>query len=272
MVNIGIKERLHVSHLVLPIASILGIFVPAILSTFLLLSVNSIGFVKFSQVDFTKMAAFALEGGDFRCTDGSIVNSAAECPSTDQCPSSSEGIDLVQCTVHNFPRDNEESATIHCSDRPRSSFSSSSSSSHCSISAQSSGGQENAVQTELQNSIRNISNESTNISSSGNSLNVSTDKRLYKVGEIINITLRNSGDQNLIFSPVNSAITIKNMNTHDVYTPSSILTKSVIHPGQVKIFTWDQHDYTGQLVNPGNYSAIISIGPLISNNSFIISH
>ena len=217
------------------------------------------------------MSAFALEGGDFRCTDGSIVTSAAECPSTDQCPSSSEGIDLVQCTtVHNFPRDNEESATIHCSDRPRSSFSSSSS--HCSISVQSSGGQDSAVQTEIQNSIHNITNEATNVSRLGNSLNVSTDKRFYKVGEIINITLRNSGDHNLIFSPINSAVTIKNMNTHDIYTPSSILTKSVIHPGQVKIFTWDQHDYTGQLVNLGNYSAIISIGPLISNNSFIISH
>jgi hypothetical protein len=271
MVNIEIKERLRVFRLLLPNAFILGIFVPAILSSFLLLLVDSIGFVKYSQADFTKMAAYALEGGEFRCTDGSLVNSASECPSTDQCPSSSEGNDLVQCTsVHNFPKDNEERASIHCSDRPRSSLFSSSS--HCSIPDPSSSGQDNGLQTEIQNSIHTIPNESANISSSGNSLNVSTDKRLYIGGEIINITLKNSGDQNLIFSPVNSAITIKNLNTHEVYTPSSILTKTVIHPGQFKIFTWDQHDYTGQLVNPGNYSSIISIGQLISNSSFAISH
>ncbi|HEX9318794.1 MAG TPA: hypothetical protein VF884_07650 [Nitrososphaeraceae archaeon] len=271
MVNIDINERFRVSRPLMATAFTLGLFVPMILSTFILSSVDFIGFIKYGQDDFTKISVFALEGGEFRCTDGSVVNTASECPSTDQCPSSSEGNDLVQCTtVHNFQKDNEERASIHCSDRPRSSLLSSSS--HCSISSKSPNAQENAAQTEIQNAIQKLQNETTTLSSSRNSLNISTDKKLYGEGEIINITLSNSGDQNLIFSPVNSAVTIKNLNTSDVYTPSSILTKSIIHPGQSKIFTWDQHDYTGQLVSPGDYSAIISIGPLISNSSFVISN
>lgn len=92
-----------------------------------------------------------------------------------------------------------------------------------------------------------------------NSLGLSTNKKAFAPGEIINITIINTGNQPLSFSGPDTNLKIRNLNTDQTYSPSSMLVKLVLDSGGSKRFAWNQLNATGMRVESANYSASVSL-------------
>ena len=60
------------------------------------------------------------------------------------------------------------------------------------------------------------------------------------------------------------------MGTNESFIPATILLSSVIPSGSSKVILWNKEDFTGQQVKTGNYSAIVTVGSLKGNATFII--
>lgn len=216
-----------------------------------------------SNISSVKAYGLSSDEGQFRCTDSSIVHSSSECPLTDQCPASNEEINLVQCTLKSSQTENEQDTVkvfSNCSNRLKSS----SLSSDCPKSRHSSNtynynsnnGAYNLVPISKQNSME---------------LTISTDKKIYAAGEIVNITIINAGNQPLSFSGPDTNMKIRNLNTSQTYSPSSMPGKLVLDSGASKRFPWNQLNSTGMQVDSGNYRASVSMGLLSANATFSIS-
>ena len=65
-------------------------------------------FLNFESSDLQQVYAFISDEGQFRCTNGSQVGRSSECPSSDSCPSSSEGNSLTQCITNERTSPTEE--------------------------------------------------------------------------------------------------------------------------------------------------------------------
>lgn len=103
-----------------------------------------------------------------------------------------------------------------------------------------------------------------------NQITVTTDKQTYMAGEIVNITIKNVGTQPIHFSGADSDIKVTNQKTSKSFIPSPLLLTSLIPSGSSKIVVWNQQDFIGQQVVPGNYTAFVSIGQLAVNTTFSI--
>ena len=103
-----------------------------------------------------------------------------------------------------------------------------------------------------------------------NQISVASDKQIYRPHENINISITNAGTKPVKFSSSDSDIKIINMGTNESFIPATILLSSVIPSGSSKVILWNKEDFTGQQVKTGNYSAIVTVGSLKGNATFII--
>jgi hypothetical protein len=97
-----------------------------------------------------------------------------------------------------------------------------------------------------------------------------TDKPTYKIGDIVNITIINTGTEPLTFPNAVLGLTIQNTDSHEKFSLLSAQVITVLDSGGTKSAKWDQKDSNGQQVGPGNYTASISTGLLTANTTFSI--
>jgi len=97
-----------------------------------------------------------------------------------------------------------------------------------------------------------------------------TDKPTYKTGEIVNITINNTGTEPLTFPNAILGLSIQNAVSHEKYSLFSAQVITVLDSGGTKSVKWDQKDSNGQQVGPGNYTASIPAGLLTANKTFSI--
>jgi hypothetical protein len=114
-----------------------------------------------------------------------------------------------------------------------------------------------------------MGNESLSSQSSGNAsensainnnetnsvLIMDTDRSIYAPGESVNITISNTGNQELTFSNSALGLTIRNALTNETYPIFSAQVITTLGPGDSKSVTWDQIGGDGQQVPKGDYVA-----------------
>lgn len=158
-----------------------------------------------------------------RCTNGSIVEIAAECPTSDQCPSSTlSANEILQCIPSRILQVNN-----------------------------------------LNDSLRRVGD-------SIQSINITSDKKSYKPGEVVNITIKNTGAVPLTFPNSILGLTIQNAATDERYPLFSAQVITILDSGQEKSLKWDQRGSFGQQVKDGNYTASTSSGLINANTTFSV--
>ena len=86
-------------------------------------------------------------------------------------------------------------------------------------------------------------------------LQLSTNKKTYKPGETVVITLKNNGKSTLEFSDSALGLVIQNTKTNQKAGIFGSQIMSELKPGESKKVQWDQKDYDGKQVPSGIYDA-----------------
>ncbi|MDW0280050.1 MAG: hypothetical protein QN715_07390 [Nitrososphaeraceae archaeon] len=113
------------------------------------------------------------------------------------------------------------------------------------------------VNGEIKNSISDI-------------IKITTDKQTYNPGEIVSISIKNLGSEELTFP--NSALGLKigNLATNELYPILSSQVITILGPGDSKSLQWDQIGIDGNQAPSGNYSASVNSGINTAETSFSI--
>ena len=193
-------------------------------------------FLNFESSDLQQVYAFISDEGHFRCTNGSQVGRSSECPSSDSCPSSSEGNSLTQCITIEHTSPTEE--------------------------------KRNSDKTSENNHKFRI-HDSDIQTSEKHSISIFTDKHSYDKREDVTIIVKNNGAQSVTFSD-SSDISITNLATDNSFPISEISDKFTLDSGASKRSSWNQEDDSENQVNSGKYRVSISIGLLDAKDTFTI--
>jgi hypothetical protein len=103
-------------------------------------------------------------------------------------------------------------------------------------------------------------------------INITTERKIYNIGDIVNIIVNNSGTQPLTFSNSTTQVIVKSLETNQSYPVLSTgPVRFTLDTGASRNFTWDQKEMDGQEIKPGNYSASVSLGSLNANTTFSTS-
>jgi hypothetical protein len=169
------------------------------------------------------------------------------------------------------PSDEGEPAKIRCSDGSLVGTSAECLSDQCPSSLPSSN---NIIQctpnTTLQERTLNASLRQVGNSKQFQSINITTDKKLYKPEEVVNIFVRNTGAVALTFPNSVLGLTIQSAVTHEKYPLISTQVITTLDSGGQKTVRWDQTDSFGQQVKAGNYTASTSSGLINANTTFSV--
>lgn len=101
-------------------------------------------------------------------------------------------------------------------------------------------------------------------------INISTSKPSYKFGEIVNITIKNTGSDPLTFPNSILGLKIENAKTHEKYRLFSAQVITTLDSGGSKTLKWNQIDNFGNQVSEGNYTASTSTGSLNATATFSV--
>jgi hypothetical protein len=168
-----------------------------------------------------------------RCSNGSIVDTASECPLSDICPPTPQlGNGTLECSSNSLAIDE---ATNNVS----------------------------KTEETLLNEVGNQGQHQ--------AIDITTDKSTYVPGEVVNITISNIGTEPLTFPNAALGLRIENSKTHEKYPLLSAQVITTLDSGGKKSLNWDQIDSSGKNVRPGNYTATTSTGSLNANVTFAIS-
>lgn len=113
------------------------------------------------------------------------------------------------------------------------------------------------VNGEIKNSISDI-------------INITTDKQTYNPGEIVSISIKNLGSEQLTFPNSALGLKIKNLATNELYPILSSQVITILGPGDSKSLQWDQIGIDGNQAPSGNYSASVNSGINTAETSFSI--
>jgi hypothetical protein len=113
------------------------------------------------------------------------------------------------------------------------------------------------VNGEIKNSINDI-------------INITTDKQTYNPGEIVSISIKNLGSEELIFPNSALGLKIKNLASNELYPILSSQVITILGPGDSKSLRWDQIGIDGNQAPSGNYSASVNSGINTAETSFSI--
>jgi hypothetical protein len=89
-------------------------------------------------------------------------------------------------------------------------------------------------------------------------LQISTDKRSYFKGEIINITIKNGWGHSIRFTNSILGLNIENVNTGQKAGLFGLQVITELKPSESRSIKWDQMDTDARQVQPGIYQAKIS--------------
>lgn len=193
-------------------------------------------FLNFEPSELQQVYAFISDEGQFRCTNGSQISRSSECPSSDSCPSSSEGNSLTQCITSERTSQRED--------------------------------ERNSDETS-ENNHKSRSHDSDIQTSEKHSISIFTDKHTYNKWEDVTIIVKNNRAQSVTFSD-SSDISITNLETDHSVPISSIPDKFTLDSGASKRFSWNQEDERGDQVNSGKYRVTVSTRSLDDKDTFTI--
>lgn len=179
---------------------------------------------------------------EIRCSSGSLVERVSECSSSDQCPSSApSGNDTTQC-ISNLGQSNP---VREGSDGSRDT-------------------------SEHKKSDVTSKNEIANTGQTQD-LTITTDKKTYQPGEIVIITVKNSGVEPLTFPNSALGLKVENSITKEKYPIFSAQVITTLDSGGEKSLKWDQTDSSGNQVKEGRYTAFVSSGHPNASQTFTIA-
>jgi hypothetical protein len=113
------------------------------------------------------------------------------------------------------------------------------------------------VNGEIKNSISDI-------------INITTDKQIYNPGEIVGISIKNLGSEQLTFPNSALGLKIRNLASNELYPILSSQVITILGPGDSKSLQWDQIGIDGNQAPSGNYSASVNSGINTAETSFSI--
>jgi hypothetical protein len=113
------------------------------------------------------------------------------------------------------------------------------------------------VNGEIKNSISDI-------------INITTDKQIYNPGEIVGISIKNLGSEQLTFPNSALGLKIRNLASNELYPILSSQVITILGPGDSKSLQWDQIAIDGNQAPSGNYSASVNSGINTAETSFSI--
>ena len=101
-------------------------------------------------------------------------------------------------------------------------------------------------------------------------INITTDKQTYNPGEIVGISIKNLGSEQLTFPNSALGLKIKNLASNELYPILSSQVITILGPGDSKSLQWDQIGIDGNQAPSGNYSASVNSGINTAETSFSI--
>jgi len=113
------------------------------------------------------------------------------------------------------------------------------------------------VDGEIKNSISDI-------------ISITTDKQTYNPGEIVGISVKNLGSEQLTFPNSALGLKIRNLASNELYPILSSQVITILGPGDSKSLQWDQIGIDGNQTPSGNYSASVNSGINTAETSFSI--
>ncbi|HSA73250.1 MAG TPA: hypothetical protein VLD84_04770, partial [Nitrososphaeraceae archaeon] len=113
------------------------------------------------------------------------------------------------------------------------------------------------VNGEIKNSISNM-------------INITTDKEIYNPGEIVGISIKNLGSEQLTFPNSALGLKIRNLASNELYPILSSQVITILGPGDSKSLQWDQIGIDGNQAPSGNYSASVNSGINTAETTFSI--
>ncbi len=101
-------------------------------------------------------------------------------------------------------------------------------------------------------------------------INITTDKQIYNPGEIVGISIKNLGSEQLTFPNSALGLKIRNLASNELYPILSSQVITILGPGDSKSLQWDQIGIDGNQALSGNYSASVNSGINTAETSFSI--
>lgn len=131
--------------------------------------------------------------------------------------------------------------------------------------------------TNNSNSVQNETNIDNDILLSGTANNsiqgmvdIRTDKQTYNPGEIVSIMVMNKGPEEMTFPNSALGLTIRNLESNELYPILSSQVITILGPGDSKSLMWDQIGINGNQVPFGNYSASVHSDINTAQTTFLI--
>ena len=101
-------------------------------------------------------------------------------------------------------------------------------------------------------------------------INITTDKQIYNPGEIVGISIKNLGSEQLTFPNSALGLKVRNLASNELYPILSSQVITILGPGDSKSLQWDQIGIDGNQAPSGNYSASVNSGINTAETSFSI--
>lgn len=111
----------------------------------------------------------------------------------------------------------------------------------------------------------------TNSNQVNSPLIMTTDKTIYSPGEIVNITVTNTGLEPLTFPNAALGLTIRNVATNQTYPIFSAQVITTLNANESASVTWGPISLDRSEVPPGDYVASLRSGVSTENVTFTIS-
>lgn len=112
------------------------------------------------------------------------------------------------------------------------------------------------AQNNNNNTAQNMTTAINQKHNSGNSiLQITTDKKTYKLGETVTIAIKNNGKVTLEFADSLLGLIVKNVKTGQQAGILGVQVISELKPNESKVFQWDQKDTNSKQVEAGIYNA-----------------
>jgi hypothetical protein len=102
-------------------------------------------------------------------------------------------------------------------------------------------------------------------------LEITTDKKIYEKGDVIKITVRNTGDEPLEFPNSVLGLEIKNLRTKEIYPLISLQVITTLQPGESRTFEFT-YDELVREIGTGPTKASVSVvgGKCSASTVFIL--
>ncbi len=103
------------------------------------------------------------------------------------------------------------------------------------------------------------------------SVQISTNKKTYGIGETVKITVKNNGNNTLSFADSTLGLKMKNLGNGETYALIGAQVVTELNPGQSRNVAWQQENSEGKQVPSGRYVASLSVDSISEKTEFRIT-